>query len=138
MAEVKYTNNSQKFLDALKDRKPVVLKAMGLEAERFAKEDPNMPVDTGLAHNSITFAVSGDSANTTHYEDDYHRPGEPYTGTAPGEKGSAVYLGSNVEYFPYIETGGAHMTPRHVLRNAIVNHKDRYQELIRMGMKGNE
>ena len=138
MTEVKYTNNSKQFMDALKDRKPVVLKAMGLEAERFAKKDKNMPVDTGRARNSITFAVAGGSANTPNYTTDDGDPGKPYSGIAPGEKGGAVYIGSNVDYFQYIETGGANMTPRHVLRNAVVNHKDRYQELMEMGMKGNE
>lgn len=68
--DVKITDNSNKFLDALPEQIEQALTAIGLTAESYAKAD--CPVDTGRLRNSITHAVEA------------------------GEQ--AVYIGSNVEY----------------------------------------
>lgn len=128
-------DNTKEVLEALEKAKIRGLTAIGMEAEGFAKEDPNMPVDTGLARNSITFALAGEEAHIKEYKADKGEEKGSYSGTAEGEKGEAVYLGSNVEYFVFIENGGRTINARHILRNAASGHADRYKELMEDSMK---
>jgi len=128
-------DNTKEVLEALEKAKIRGLTAIGMEAEGFAKEDPNMPVDTGLARNSITFALAGEEAHTKEYKADKGEEKGSYSGKAEGKKGEAVYLGSNVEYFPMIENGSRTINARHILRNAASGHADRYKELMEDSMK---
>lgn len=128
-------DNTKEVLDALEKAKIRGLTAIGMEAEGFAKEDPNMPVDTGLARNSITFALAGEQAHIKDYKADRGDGRGSYSGTAEGEKGEAVYLGSNVEYFVFIENGSRTINARHILRNAASGHADRYKRLMEDSMK---
>lgn len=128
-------DNTKEVLSALDKAIERGLEAIGLTAEGYAKSDPNMPVDTGLARNSITFAVSGKGANISTYSDDIGEREGAYSGTAPNDKDKAVYLGSNVEYFPYIELGSSTINARHVLKNAATNHTDEYKRLMEDSMK---
>lgn len=75
------------------------LTAIGMTAEGHAKRKiTDYPaVDTGRLRNSITFAISGEKANTSFYVDNNMNP-YPYEGTAPDDKEKAVYIGTNVEY----------------------------------------
>jgi hypothetical protein len=130
-----YKDNTDEVLSKMEKAIERGLKAIGIEAEGFAKEDPNMPVDTGLARNSITFALAGEEANTKEYKADKGDEKGSYSGTAEGEKGEAVYLGSNVEYFVFIENGSRTINARHILRNAASGHADRYKELMEESMK---
>ena len=130
-----YKDNTKEVLSALDKAKIRGLKAIGIEAEGFAKEDPNMPVDTGLARNSITSALAGEGARIKSYKADKGDGKGSYSGTAEGEKGEAVYLGSNVEYFQFIENGSRTINARHILRNAASGHADRYKELMGDSMK---
>jgi hypothetical protein len=130
-----YKDNTKEVLSALDKAKIRGLKAIGIEAEGFAKEDPNMPVDTGLARNSITSALAGEGARVKSYKADKGDGKGSYSGTAEGEKGEAVFLGSNVEYFVFIENGGRTINARHILRNAASGHDDRYKELMEDSMK---
>ena len=130
-----YKDNTKEVLSALDRAKIRGLKAIGIEAERFAKEDPNMPVDTGLARNSITSALAGEGARVKSYKADKGDGKGSYSGTADGEKGEAVYLGSNVEYFVFIENGSRTINARHILRNAASGHADRYKKLMEDSMK---
>ena len=59
MSSYSYKDNTKEVLEALERAKERGLEAIGINAERHAKKDPNMPVDTGLARNSIAHAVSG-------------------------------------------------------------------------------
>ena len=130
-----YKDNTDEVLSALEKAKIRGLRAIGIEAEGFAKEDPNMPVDTGLARNSITSALAGEGARVKSYKADKGDGKGSYSGTAEGEKGEAVYLGSNVEYFSFIENGSRTIDARHILRNAASGHADRYKELMKDSMK---
>lgn len=132
---IRLKDNTDEVLSALQRAKKRGLKAIGFTAERYAKEDANMPVDTGLARNSITFALAGERANISQYSADRGDGRGEYSGTASGEKGEAVYLGSNVEYFPIIELGGKNMTARHVLKRAATEHSEEYKELMVDSMK---
>lgn len=128
-------DNTKEVLEALERAKVRGLRAICGEAVGFAIDDPNMAVDTGLARNSITFALSGEEADKTSYKADRGDGTGSYSGTAPDDKETAGYIGSNVEYFPYIELGSPTIDARHVLQNAVQNHKDRYQELMKDNIK---
>jgi hypothetical protein len=128
-------DNTDMAADALEEAILRGLKAIGMTAERHAKEDPDMAVDTGLARNSITFALSGEEANSKIYTADRGDGQGVYEGTAPNDKKPAVYLGSNVEYFKYIENGGRHIRARHVLKNAGSGHKAEYKDLMENSIK---
>ena len=58
-------------------------------------------VDTGRLRNSISHAVDGEAA----------------------------YIGSNVEYAPYLELGTKKITAHHYLKRAVTEHKDEYKNL---------
>lgn len=130
---VKINDNSAKFLEDFERKLLVGLEAIGIEAEGNAKEDANMPVDTGRARNSITWATKAKEGKGFSYSDDKGNNFNDQIGTGADEH--SVYIGSNVEYFPYIEEGSRTISARHVLRNAIVKHKDEYLEMLRDAFK---
>lgn len=114
------------------------LRAIGMAAETYAKE--NCPVDTGYARNSITFALSGESAYTSSYKANRGKNGEPpktgeYSGTMGDTDDNYVAIGSNVEYFPFIEEGARGREARHTLRRAATDHKDEYKQLLTDSIK---
>lgn len=106
--------------------KQAALEAIGIYAEGFSKK--LCPVDTGRARNSISHAVSGND----------------------------VYIGSNVEYFVWLELGSGiyasdgqgrktpwyyydkdgklHWTrgikPRHMLKKAATEHTVEYNRIL--------
>ena len=84
MADVNITDNSAEILAALGEQLGVALEAVGLKAEGYAKR--KAPVDTGRLRNSISHAVS--------------------------EEESVAYIGTNVEYAPYVEMGTRHTKPQ--------------------------
>ena len=97
--------------DVLNEFHDAVLRALercGEQAEGYAKD--LAPVDTGLLRNSITHAISGEAPAVKSYRADKPKPGRKnsgsYSGTAPKEEGGlSVYIGTNVEYAPYVELG---------------------------------
>ena len=114
------------------------LRAIGMTAETHAKE--NCPVDTGYARNSITYALSGETADISSYEADRGKNGEPpktgeYSGTMGKIDDNYVAIGSNVEYFPFIEEGARGRQALHVLRKAATDHKDEYKQLLTDSIK---
>lgn len=135
MSNYTFKDNTDEFLDEFEEAIERGLEAIGTRAERHTKKDPNMPVDTGLARNSIAHAVSGKGASIKEYEADRGDGKGSYSGTAPNDKEKAVYIGSNVEYFPYIEEGGKNMDARHVLRRAATEHTEEYKKLMEGSMK---
>ena len=109
------------------------LRAIGMTAETHAKE--NCPVDTGYARNSITHALSGESAYASSYKANRGKNGKPprtgkYSGTTGKIEDNYVVIGSNVEYFPFIEEGARGREARHTLRKAASDHKDEYKQLL--------
>lgn len=72
---VQFDDNSQEVLDALENAVERGLMAIGETAVGYAQD--LVPVDTGHLRGSITYAVEGDDC----------------------------YIGTNVEYAPYIEFG---------------------------------
>lgn len=82
------------------------LEEIGMAAEGYAKRA--CPVDTGNLRNSIAHAV--ESAE------------------------DAVYVGTNVEYAPYVELGTRRMAAQPFLRPAATEHGGTYREILRRNL----
>lgn len=101
---VEVHTNASTFKSALSEQKAMALEAIGLAAEGYAKD--LCPVDTGRLRNSIS-----------HAKDD-----------------EAAYIGTNVEYAPFVELGTSRMKPRPFLRPAATDHNEEYKEIIRAAL----
>ena len=133
-----YKYNTDEVLSALEKAKIRGLTAIGMTAEGHAKKKITQAkaVDTGRLRNSITFAVSGESANISSYSGDHGEEGGTYSGTAPNDKEKAVYIGTGVSYAVGIETGSHRKAGGvHFLQDAASNHSDEYKRLIEDSMK---
>ena len=97
--KVDYKDNSQQILSALEKGIKNGLEAIGLTAETYAKKAT--PVDTGRLRNSISHTVDGEAA----------------------------YIGSNVEYAPYVELGTSRTKAHHMLQKAATEHSAEYKRL---------
>lgn len=134
---VEFEDNSPEVKKALANALHRGLVTIGMRAETHAKEDPQMAVDTGYARNSITYAVAGYPAGTTSYQADRAKTAEGakreggYSGNMDGEKDEFVAIGSNVEYFSFIEAGSRTIKARHVLQRAATEHNDEYKEIMK-------
>lgn len=131
-------DNTDEVLSALENAKKRGLEAIGLTAEGHAKNKITQAkaVDTGRLRNSITFAVSGESANISSYSGDHGEEGGSYSGTAPNDKEKAVYIGTGVEYAIGIETGSHRKAGGvHFLQDAATGHTDQYKKLMEDSMK---
>ena len=102
--DVDLQSNVSLFQNALPEQIARALEAIGLTAEGYAKAE--CPVDTGRLRNSIS-----------HARDD-----------------EAAYIGTNVEYAPYIELGTSRMKPRPYLRPAVTEHSDEYKEIVKAAL----
>ena len=103
--KVDYKDNSQQILSALEKGIKNGLEAIGLTAETYAKKAT--PVDTGRLRNSISHAVDGEAA----------------------------YIGSNVEYAPYVELGTSRAKAHHMLQKAATEHSAEYKRLSEDAVK---
>ena len=98
--DIQITDNSAEVQAAFNDKIALVLGAIGEIAEGYAKED--CPVDTGRLRNSIT-----------------HRT-----------EGKDEYIGTNVEYAPYVELIDRYYHTNgkaHFLRDAATTHGDEFK-----------
>ena len=120
---------SPKVLKEMRDQVQLGLKAIGAEAEGYAKEE--CPVDTGRLRNSICWATATDKSTGESPADH-----EDYTPLGTPEE-NTVYIGTNVEYAPYVEYGDyAHTTgKKHFLKDAAANHGDRYKSIMEAALK---
>ena len=133
-----FKDNSKEYKELLAKAIRRGLRAIGMNAETYAKD--TCPVDTGYARNSITFALSGEPAAISSYEADRGKNGKPpkkgeYRGTLGKIEDNYVAIGSNVEYFPFIEEGARGRRALHVLRKAATDHKDEYKQLLTDSIK---
>lgn len=96
--DVDVTSNKDEVLAELQNKVGIALEMIGLKAEGYAKG--YCPVDTGRLRNSISHTADDDSA----------------------------YIGTNVEYAPYVEFGTRRMHPKHYLQQAVQNHIDEYRQ----------
>ena len=100
-----YKDNTDEVLSALEKAKKRGLDAIGLVAEGHAKK--LTPVDTGRLRNSISHATDDEAA----------------------------YIGTNVEYGPYVELGSPTIKAHHMLQKAATEHTDEYKRLMEDSMK---
>lgn len=83
------------------------LEEIGLAAEGHAKRA--CPVDTGNLRNSITHAVAADE--------------------------DAVYVGTDVEYAPYVEMGTRRTAAQPFLRPAATEHGSTYRGILKRNLE---
>ena len=95
-------DNTEQVIDGIDDAISRALEKIGLTAEGYSKR--LCPVDTGRLRNSITHVVSD------------------------GEK--SVYIGTNVEYAPYVEMGTVNTKAQPFLKPAATNHKSTYEVIL--------
>lgn len=138
-----FTDNSQMFKDEVARRAERALVAVGQQAVGHCKQElENTPkrIDTGLLRNSITFAVGGQAPELKSYSGDKPRNGSiptgSYSGTAPEEDKPVVYVGTNVEYAPYVEYGTDRMAPNHFIKNGIQNNADELLAIMKHFFEG--
>ena len=104
-----YKDNTDEVLAAMERAKKRGLEAIGLTAEGYAKKNlyPGHGFDTGNLRNRTSHAVEGDAA----------------------------YIGTNVEYAPYVELGARGRKGIHYLQQAASEHTDEYKKLMEDSMK---
>lgn len=100
-------DNTWRIAAAMDQALAKALEEVGLVAEGYAKKA--CPVDTGRLRNSITHQVR------------------------PSEK--SVYIGTNVEYAPYVELGTSRMKPQPFLRPAAADHEGTYKKIFESELK---
>ena len=100
-----YKDSTDEVLAALKRAKKRGLEAIGLTAEVYAKRET--PVDTGRLRNSISHATDDEAA----------------------------YIGTNVEYAPYVELGARGRQGVHMLQRAATEHTDEYKQIMEDALK---
>jgi HK97 gp10 family phage protein len=134
MADVEFTMTSN--LDLIKDQTEeailTALEAVGVQAEGYAITEITTQgaIDTGRLKNSITHAVSGDSAHQHAYDDDIGNSFSENIQDAGEGKEQTVYLGTNVHYAPYVEMGTQKMAARPFIRPAIENNISNFQQIF--------
>ena len=100
-----YNDNTDEVLAALERAKRRGLEAIGLTAEGYAKRET--PVNTGRLRNSISHATDDEAA----------------------------YIGTNVEYAPYVELGARGRPGVHMLQRAAAEHADEYKQIMEDALK---
>lgn len=130
--DVKIKSNREEVLRRTKDAIMVGLEAVGLEAEGDAKF--LCAVDTGLLRNSITHGVSGELINHNYTDDAGEQSGSvsAVMGTTDDKE---VYIGTNVEYAPYVEYGTSRTQAQPFLRRAFEDNKEKYGRIIAKALK---
>lgn len=101
-------DNARQIEDAIDRALAAALEEVGLVCEGYAKR--LCPVDTGRLRNSITHIVR------------------------PSEK--SAYVGTNVEYGPYIELGTSRSKPQPFLKPAAADHEGVYRKIFEKHLRG--
>ena len=132
-------NHTDDIINALPEAIETALEMIGAEASGIAGE--LSPKDTGLLRNSMTYAIAGKPAKKDTYKaSDPDKQGKikegSYEGIAPDDGEQAVFIGTNVEYAPYIEYGHHSYTGRHMIQHAIMDYADKYQKMAEQVLEG--
>lgn len=135
VSEVIINSNLGEVKKELKDRVSIILEALGLEAQGNAIDEITSmkAVDTGRLRNSITWVTATGQGNPNQQGGEPAKP-EDYKPNGTPEEGK-VYIGTNVEYGPYIELGTHKMAARPFLKNAIINHQEQYKQKVKDGLR---
>lgn len=142
---VTFEANSKEILKALENATERGLKAIGetavsnavevLTKEVYSQENLDYKL-TGLLRNSITYALSGEPAAISSYRSDDGEESGNYSGTASGDKGEFVIIGTNVKYARGIETGSHRKKGAvHFLKKAATEHSNEYKKIMEESLK---
>lgn len=101
-------DNTGQVADGIDSAIGVALEEIGLLAENYAAK--KCPVDTGNLRGSITYEVDAG--------------------------GNAVYIGTNVEYAPYVELGTSRQKAQPFLRPAASEHGAQYRRVLEKALGG--
>lgn len=101
-------DNTRQAVDGIGSAIGAALEEIGLLAEGYAAM--KCPVDTGNLRASITHEVDAG--------------------------GNAVYIGTNVEYAPYVELGTARQKAQPFLRPAASGHGAEYSQVLKKALGG--
>ena len=109
IAGVQVDDHSEEVLEEIRAKIPVMLEKIGQAGENNAKFEITAlgAIDTGNLRNSISHTDDGEYA----------------------------YIGTNVEYAPYVEMGTVKMQERPFLRNAVLNHQNEYKQIFEEELK---
>lgn len=108
MTKVEITNDRTKEINSeLKEAVRIALLGCGEQATQYAVEI--VPVDTGRLKGSIGHTYSEDE--------------------------QTEYIGTNVEYAPYVEFGTSRQRAQPYLKPAVANHTDEYVKFIEETIK---
>lgn len=121
------TDHSEEVLEEMRKAIEAALEEVGLAAEGYAKR--LCPVDTGRLRNSITYATekTHDEGSPPAKDEDYELHGTPEAGT--------VYIGTNVEYAPYVELGTSKQDAQPFLKPAVLNNTGKYKKIFESHFK---
>lgn len=131
-----FVDNSDIILKMDEQAKIAGLSECGEKAVGYAQD--LVRENTGYLKNSITYALSGESAAIDSYKAD--RPDKSgkmrkgsYSGDAPTDKSgvTAVYIGSNVDYAKVQEVGSHKMKAAPYLKPAVADHTQTYENIIK-------
>lgn len=125
--DFKLIDNCEKVLEAERAAVLAALEEVGLFVEGEAKRALEMSprrVDTGLLRNSIAYALSGEipaigTEKTRKYKADHSAEAGVYRSKVPSTLAPAVFVGTAVEYAPYVHEGTRKMPPNRFIKNAI-------------------
>lgn len=127
---IQFQDNSDAVLVLLRQALERACEDIGEKATEYAAA--RTPVDTGRARNSITYATSRRQGIAREYRDNKNNTFVDQIGQ--GVQEGEVYIGSNVEYFPYIENGSRTINAFHPLQSAATEHGDEYKEIVENAM----
>lgn len=107
--DMEIESHREELIDEIKSKMPAILEMLGQAGENNAKFEITAlgAVDTGNLRNSITHTDDGEYA----------------------------YIGTTVEYAPYVEMGTSRMDERPFLRNAVLGHQEEYKKIFEDGLK---
>lgn len=115
--EVKVESHLDDITADLHGKMPQILNALALQAEGNAIDEiTKLVYDTPESPNYIR---TGNLRNSISHDND----------------DTAAYIGTNMEYAPYVEMGTRFKGARPFLKNAIANYTDEYKAIIESGLK---
>lgn len=116
---IEVVSHAMRFINVTEKALKTAARMIGGSLEGHAKE--LCPVDTGLLRNSITFALGGEAPNISQYastkkDAEGNMNSGVYDGTAEKDDDHqiTVYVGTNVEYAPFVELGHSQEAGRYV------------------------
>lgn len=115
---IRVESNVDIFKGALPEVKAAALEAIGMTAEGYAKIE-------------ITKAVYNTPPSPS-----YKRTGRLRNSIAHARDDDAAYIGTNVEYAPYVELGTSKMKARPFLRPAATEHSAEYKNIVKSALQG--